>query len=259
MIGVQRDAKTGPFSHEDAGYIARFVPHIQRANQLGHLIRSSEIRSVTAEQALESLAVGVVLLDENECVVHANHKGDSLLQNETGLAHGNGRARAPNARDSTELHQKLASVRDRARTCLGAAPETVMLAPAPGEAQLLVFICPVPDDNSFFQGPWPRVTTAMFISNLEDAGLLNREVLMTLYGLTASEARLACALARGRELAELGPEWRVSRETLRTHLKRVLAKTGTNRQAELVRLLTGQPWGLAASDEQSTHAGAGIS
>lgn len=259
MTGVQRDRKTGPFTHEDAEYFARFVPHIQRANHLGHLIASSEIRSATAEQALESLAVGVLLLDEHERVVHANHKGEILLQDQNGLARHEGRVCAGNAHDSGELRQKFAAVRERARTRLAPIPETVLLTPTADQPRLLVFICPILEHRPFFQGPWPRVTTAVFVSNLEDAGLLDHEILMTLYGLTASEARLACALARGRELAELSHEWSVSRETLRTHLKRVLAKTGTNRQADLVRLLTGRPWGLAASGQQSTYARAGTS
>lgn len=67
---------------------------------------------------------------------------------------------------------------------------------------------------------------------------------MTLYGLTAAEARLACALSQGHDLSKLSAQWRVSRETLRTHLKRVLSKTGTSRQTDLVRLLNGKPWNL---------------
>lgn len=255
MTGVQRDRKTGPFTREDAEYMARFIPHIRRANRLGHLIAASELRSTTAEQALESLAVGVVLLDEHEHVVHANHKGEILLRNEEGLARRKRGVCVRDANDSGELRQKFAAVRERARTRLAPIPETVLLTPTADQPRLLVFICPVPEHRPFFQGPWPRVTTAVFVSNLEDAGLLDHEILMTLYGLTASEARLACALARGRELAELSHEWNVSRETLRTHLKRALAKTGTNRQVELVRLLTGQPWSLAGGGERSTNAG----
>lgn len=68
---------------------------------------------------------------------------------------------------------------------------------------------------------------------------------MTLYGLTNAEARLACALSQGEALGELSRRWDISRETLRTHLKRVLGKTGTSRQSELVRLLTGKPWNIA--------------
>lgn len=255
MTGVQRDRKTGPFTREDAEYMARFIPHIRRANRLGHLIAASELRSTTAEQALESLAVGVVLLDEHEHVVHANHRGEILLRNEEGLARRKRCVCVRDANDSGELRQKLVAVRDRARSNLAPVPETMLFRPASGQPQLLVFICPVPEYQSFFQGPWPRVTTAVFISNLEDAGLLDHEVLIALYGLTTSEARLACALARGRELTDLSLEWQVSRETLRTHLKRALAKTGTNRQVELVRLLTGQPWSLAGGGERSTNAG----
>jgi len=252
MIGVQRDEKTGPFSREDAEYMSRFVPHIQRANHLGHLIDSSRLRSATAEQALESLAVGVMLLDEHERVVHANHRGEVLLQDEVSLARREGRLCAGNVRDTRTLHQKLAAVRDRAQSPLAPVPEAVLLAPASGQPQLLVFICPIPEHKPFFQGPWPRVSTAVFVSNLEDAGLLDREVLMTLYGLTAAEARLACALARGGEISDLSRDWQVSRETLRTHLKHVFAKTGTGRQAELVRLLSGKPWSLACDIPETT-------
>jgi len=58
--------------------------------------------------------------------------------------------------------------------------------------------------------------------------------------LTPTEAELAAALAEGRTLAEFAEARGCSEQTGRTHLKRILEKTGTSRQADLVRvLLTG--------------------
>lgn len=57
------------------------------------------------------------------------------------------------------------------------------------------------------------------------------------YGLTHAEARVAARLGRGLAVKEIAAELHVGVETVRTHLKRVYAKTGTRRQAELVRLV----------------------
>ena len=47
----------------------------------------------------------------------------------------------------------------------------------------------------------------------------------------------ASALADGLSLNEIAAAHGCSVQTARTHMKRILQKTGTNRQAELVRLL----------------------
>ncbi len=61
-----------------------------------------------------------------------------------------------------------------------------------------------------------------------------------LYGLTPAEARLVRGLADGRRLDQLAEAFGISKETARTQLRHIYAKTGTNRQAELVCLvLTG--------------------
>ena len=61
--------------------------------------------------------------------------------------------------------------------------------------------------------------------------------LAQLFGLTAAEARLALALLAGRSLAEFGAERRVTNNTLRTQLAKVLRKTDTANQRGLMRLL----------------------
>ena len=61
--------------------------------------------------------------------------------------------------------------------------------------------------------------------------------LMELFGLTGAEARVATELITARSLREVAATLGVSIGTVRTHLHRLFDKTGTRRQAELVRLL----------------------
>ena len=58
------------------------------------------------------------------------------------------------------------------------------------------------------------------------------------FGLTPAEARLAAALANGTSLEAAADELHISRETTRTQLKMVFAKTDTHRQSQLVALLS---------------------
>lgn len=251
-FGVQRDRATGPFSKADADFIRRFVPHIQRAARLGHLLDLSEQRNTAIEQALESLAVGMILLDERGGILHANSRADETLRSGSGLESSCGHLVATGAADARRLRDILAAMALRARGEEAAVPEPMLLTPEGPETRLLLVACPIPPHRPLFRGPWPEIACAVFLSDLHDAGLLNHDILQSLYGLTPAEARLACALSRGRDLSALSDEWQVSRETLRTHLKHVLAKTDTKRQADLVRLLAGAPWKLAS---QGTNGG----
>jgi DNA-binding CsgD family transcriptional regulator len=70
--------------------------------------------------------------------------------------------------------------------------------------------------------------------------------LCALYGLSRAEARVAALLAQGHRLDETAQILGVAYETVRKHLKQIFSKTGTDRQAELVRMLVGGP--AAVSD-----------
>ena len=63
------------------------------------------------------------------------------------------------------------------------------------------------------------------------------EALKNLFDLTNSEAKLAHGLAMGQDLKEIAETMDVTIQTARTYLKALFDKTGTNRQADLVRTL----------------------
>jgi DNA-binding CsgD family transcriptional regulator len=73
-----------------------------------------------------------------------------------------------------------------------------------------------------------------------------------LYALTPTEAQLTALLMQGVSLAEAADQLRVSRHTIRNHLKNIFAKTGAGRQAELVRQLLIGPTQLMF-DETTTR------
>jgi DNA-binding CsgD family transcriptional regulator len=77
----------------------------------------------------------------------------------------------------------------------------------------------------------------VFLSDPSMPAVIAPDTLCRLYGLTRSEAMLAVMLAQGKTLEEAAELSFTSIHTVRTHLKRMLLKTETNRQADLVRLV----------------------
>jgi DNA-binding CsgD family transcriptional regulator len=67
------------------------------------------------------------------------------------------------------------------------------------------------------------------------------QTLGRLFALSRAEARLAAVLVKGYSLREAAEELGVSLSTVRTHLKRLFEKTGTNRQATLIRAFLVSP------------------
>jgi DNA-binding CsgD family transcriptional regulator/quercetin dioxygenase-like cupin family protein len=78
-------------------------------------------------------------------------------------------------------------------------------------------------------------------------------VLRRAFGLTAAEAAVAQALLGGAAPRVIAEEREVSLNTVRTLIARVLAKTGTHRQADLVRLL--MPLATAEAVQAGFEAG----
>ena len=84
-----------------------------------------------------------------------------------------------------------------------------------------------------------RCDAALILTPIGRTAPAPSEALQTLFDLTPAESRLARSLADGEALEAIASKLGVTRNTASTHLKRVFAKTGCKRQAELVSLLSG--------------------
>jgi DNA-binding CsgD family transcriptional regulator len=64
------------------------------------------------------------------------------------------------------------------------------------------------------------------------------DLVQSLFDLTPAEARVAHGLASGKTVNDMAGDSGTSHNTVRTHVRGVLEKTGCNRQAEIIALLT---------------------
>jgi DNA-binding CsgD family transcriptional regulator len=76
------------------------------------------------------------------------------------------------------------------------------------------------------------------VTDLEADVRLPEDALRDVLGLTRAESRLAQALFAGANLQEAANRFDVSLNTVRVQLANVFDKTQTNRQSELIALLS---------------------
>ncbi|MBE0705288.1 MAG: hypothetical protein IH582_19370 [Afipia sp.] len=81
----------------------------------------------------------------------------------------------------------------------------------------------------YFEGP----TVVILVEHVRH---LDPEAFAVAYGLSAVEQRALLGIIAGKSVSEIAEEANLSRETIRTQLKGLYAKTGVRGQADLLRL-----------------------
>ncbi|MEO8604798.1 MAG: helix-turn-helix transcriptional regulator [bacterium] len=180
---------------------------------------------------LDALPQPIVIVEPDATVRHANVAAREILQRGDCLAERNERLRAADAEDTARLANAIRATaqpqrsHDRGRLiAIGAATQRLTL--------LLWSLASQP--------PGARLT-AIFIDDPAAHAAMDEALLRERYGLTRAEARLAALLADGCDIAQAVTRLRIGRSTARTHLQRIMAKTGVTRQAALARLLLRGP------------------
>jgi PAS domain-containing protein len=208
--------------------LERLAPHMVIARRLDVRLRERRRDSEALLAVFDQLVLGVVFLDDRGRVSFANESAAELLGVERGFASAEALAReTPDARTS--------SLEGLLRTESGDLHTRVYKHPADGRP-LQVLETPFRWKHSDGIEP-SRFARALFIGDPKQKTGDPIRVLREFYGLTPGETRLALLLVSGCTLEEAARTLGNSVGTSRGVLKRVFEKTGTDRQAALVRLL----------------------
>ena len=115
-----------------------------------------------------------------------------------------------------------------------------MSFPRDAEGQLLTILVSSirsKDLGRLSDGGFKNAAVLLFIIDPANRRSIPLGQIMDAYGLTLAEARVALAASSGNTVGETAQLLNLSPNTIKTHLRRVFAKTSTARQAELAGLI----------------------
>jgi DNA-binding CsgD family transcriptional regulator len=224
------------FGAADQARAALLAPHLARAMQLTDRLALLQGQSALTGEALEWLPQPSFVVEGTGRLRFANRGARALLQAADGLvALGDGLQGAEPA--ATEALRGLIAAAAARRPSSAGRGGTLLLRRPSGRRPLSLLVAPFHPPEGWEQlRPRPRLALVI-VHDPEMAIAPPAQALRDRYGLTAAEAALALAVLGGEGLRAAAAQLGISVSTAKTHLQRVFGKTGTSRQAELVRLL----------------------
>lgn len=226
-----------PFDSSQKHLFAVLAKHLVRAVALQrslHLTMAKE----SALAGLEDLQQGFLIVDAEARLLFVNRAAQALLDGRTGLRLEAGALSASDVDAGRTLRGLIASCAAGGNVASGG---DVALSRGAGRLPLDVRVAPVRLEAALTRGLWSlfqqRPAAIVLVSDLETARRSRVEALRARFGFTAAEVTFALEIIKGDGRQAAADRLGISVGTARSHLSSIFDKTGSRRQAELVRLL----------------------
>ena len=227
MFDILRRAGLDHYSDGELARLNTLKPDLARAVYLASRMAFAEARSVA--NTLETVGLAAAVLSDGGQVMAANEAFEAL---------GNSIRIGPKDRLQTE-RSALQLLNEAVETLQKGMPprvQSIPIAGTPDEPPLVLHVLPI---RRAARDVFARILAIVVVTPVGTVGAPDSRVISGLFDLTPAEAKIARLIAGGVSVEGIAESLSLSTETVRSHLKRVMAKTGTSRQVELVRLLLG--------------------
>lgn len=219
--------------------------HVVRAARLHRQLWTRGAAQDAAPERFENLRQGAILVDGSANVLFANAAAQVFLQAGDGLALEAGRLAATGG--AAALERLVASCGRAAGPLQGPFGGELAVPRGPHRPPLRLTVMPLRSGEPAAEMPWLGLRAPAAIVTINDSETGARQLareLRSRFGLTLAEAALAAEIVKGDGREAAARRRGISIATARAQLSSIFEKTGTRRQAELVRLmieLAGRP------------------
>jgi DNA-binding NarL/FixJ family response regulator len=241
-IGLHRPDGDEPFTSAEAQLLDSLLPHLRRAMQLRHRLSPGPSSAPPGLAALDALAMAVIVVDADMRIVLVNAAAEATSSGGGALrvVREQGGARRSTLTAVHRTDQAGLSALVKATASGGSAGGAVRLRDLTLQPALAALVSPLPSRLSESTGLSGRVAGQALIL-LRNLRLLpappDHEMLRALFGLTPTEAEVACALYGGATKNAVAAARGLRESTIRTHVAAILSKTGAVNLRDLERLL----------------------
>lgn len=211
------------------------VPHARRALAINQTIERKEHAAARFSEVLNGLSAGVFLVDSRCRVLHTSDAGYRLLDAQDSLKTAGGMLTIRRAPDNQSLHQ---AIMDASAGSPTAKPHALQFSDSEGQ-RFIAHISPLAPVTRSDDIGEKKATVAVFVQRAELRMGMHGDLIARTFKLTPTELRVLFAIVDVGGVPETARTLQIAETTIKTHLSRVFAKTGTKRQADLVKLLAG--------------------
>ena len=214
--------------------IAAVAPHARRALLVNKAIDATAHEASTFADILNGLSAAIFLVDASCRIIHANTAGHDIVGAGDILRSVNGKLVGRDAQVNQTLHKALAG---GGRIATEAACIALPMIGIDGE-RYVAHLLPLTAAARSATGAAYKSVAALFVRKvaMEMAG---SEIIARSFDLTPAEFRVMVSIVDVGGVPETAAALGVAESTVKTHLYRVFAKTGANRQADLVKIAAG--------------------
>jgi DNA-binding CsgD family transcriptional regulator/PAS domain-containing protein len=239
-----RSESEGPFGEKEIALLRLLLPKFQRGFRAGQSFRKAQDIQHIAMEALDAMPVGVVVLSGRGGVIGANRNAKRIIDAGEVLTVTDGGLWVDWGWRKLRFRDLLSPNGDKGRGRRNRVEEVPAFSVprTAGQKPLSLLVVPVGERNG--PGTEDKPVAIVFIGDPDRPVEIDPARICQVYGLSRAESRVVALLASGQRLDQVAENLGVAYETVRKHLKQVFAKTGTDRQAELVRLMVTGPAGL---------------
>jgi len=237
-----RSERAGPFGESEISLFNDLMPKMQRGFRAGQAFREAQNIQRVAMEALDAMPMGIVLLNGSGGVVSANLTAKRIIESGEVLSIAEGGLWVDWGWRRLRFRDLISRKGGKERRNRVEEVPAFSVPRSPGQKPLSILVVPVGKQDTREAEDTP--VAMVFVGDPDRPVEIDPARVSQLYGLSRAEARVVALLARGYRLDQVAEALGVAYETVRKHLKQVFGKTGTARQAELVRLLVTGPAGL---------------
>jgi DNA-binding CsgD family transcriptional regulator len=226
------------YDAEDLAVMHVLAPHLATALRVSHRLVTADLRTASADAALDRLDTAVIFTDATARILFANRIAETLLAANDGIGFDKGSLCARDRSANLALRRAVAG-------CAGLTPVNggpggmIEIPRGDGRLPLRVVVAPFRShaelDTALLR--FARPVAILMIANPEDEQRARKDDLRRRFRLTPAEADVTLEILKGDGREAAAARLGISMTTVRTHLSHIFEKTGVRRQAELVRLL----------------------
>jgi len=217
--------------------IGLILPHFRRALMISRLLDQHDLRVGDFVEAMDALSTCVFFLNGAGELVHSNQSGREILAAGEPLCLVGKSLAATDQSSQIDLRQAVHSMLDfRPESRLERVALTISGANGVSYATHLL---PLTSGARRHIGLGAAAVIAVFVraTIIDVASAVSAAA--RFYNFTPAEARVLAEIVDHGGLENVAGRLGVSRRTVQTHLERLFEKTGSKRQADLVKLVAG--------------------